>query len=347
MLRQIYKRYNTQFMPEILLFLLCTILFLCGLSLSLLSTSPWLHGKQELSMAVTATLPPQLLPTLLRPVGEALTSLYQGALQWLDRQASLLTFTDPAATYDSPAVKEMWTVVLIIADGTIGIFIVLAGYRVIFSGFGGGNSYVQALEELPRLVFACIGANISLLFARFWIDLNNLLCGILLAQTNGHPISIVSVATITAFLNILLLPLFALLVLLIVLLGIQMAVRLGMIIFLTIWLPVLFIMLASRHTQQFAQAGIRGYPTVVLTQMLQISCLTLGVKVLLPFLSLTIGPETAIAPIATILAGIALFWITLRIPSMLRSWALQPVAESGHAVVAVVNATMTRFLFRI
>lgn len=288
-------------------------------------------------MTVTTPLSSLVLPPSF---GKVFTTLYQSALQWLDR---LLAYTDPAATYDSPAVKELWTVMLIIADSTVSIFIILAGYQIIFSGFGGGNRYIQALEELPRLIFAFIGANISLLFARFWIDLNNIVCAILLVQVQEHPLSVFGGITLT----LVVLPLLALLLLLILLLGIQMAVRLGMIIFLTIWLPVLFIMLASRHTQQFAQAGLRGYPTVVLTQMLQVSCLVLGVKIFLPFLNLSIGPEATIAPIATILSGIALFWITLRIPGMLRSWALQPVAESSHAASAIISATVARLLSRI
>jgi hypothetical protein len=343
MLRQISKRYTKQFLPDITLVTLCVVLFLCGFCLSSLSPVLLPSGGQAMSMTLEAAMPQAPLPEFLRPLYAALVVIRQEALQWLGRQGSILVYTDPNATYNSPVVREMWTVLLIVADSTVGIFIVLAGYQIIFSGFGGGNNYVRALEELPRLVFAFIGANISLLFARFWIDLNNIVCAILLAQVQEQPLSVLGTINLT----LLILPLFALLLLLIVLLGIQMAVRLGMIVFLTIWLPVLFIMLASRHTQQFAQAGLRGYPTIVLTQMLQVSCLVLGVKILIPFLNLNIGPEAAIAPVATILSGIALFWITLRIPGMLRSWALQPVAESGHAAFAIINATVTRLLFRL
>jgi hypothetical protein len=222
-------------------------------------------------------------------------------------------------------VIDIWRLVLIFADSLLAIFVVLAGYQILFSGFS--PRYAEALEELPRLLFAGVGANISLLFARFWIDLNDLICGILFFQAAGH---LFAVFVLVAVLNILVLALFALLILLMLLLGIQMAVRLGIILLLLVCLPILFLLLASRHTRHIGQAGITSYITVVMVQSLQILTLTLGVRVLVPFLELNINPSTVLAPLATILSGIVLLWLVLRIPGMLRHWALQPIAEASQ-----------------
>ncbi len=319
------------------------LLLLLGLLLSL--SSKWARSEEIPSSLTPATVAasPQLLPPLFGGAADSVTGFNQGVIGWLDRQGSLLTYTDPAATYDNPAVKELWAVVLAIADSTIGIFIVLAGYQIMLGGFN--PRYTQALEGIPRLVSACIGANISLLFARFWVDLNDLLCAVMLAQTATHPLSVFSILTAAASLSLIALPLLALFTLLMLILGIQMVVRLALILFLTVCLPILFILLASRHTQHIGQAGISSYIAAVMTQALQLTCITIGVKVLISFLLTTIDPASLLAPVATILAGIGLLWLTLRIPGMLRQWSLQPIAEGGRAVSSLIIATFVRMIF--
>jgi len=274
------------------------------------------------------------------PIIDAFKMVYQGAVAWLNRQGSLLVFTDPAATYNNPAVRQLWTIVLIISDSGGGILIVLNGYHIILAGFG--SRYAEALEALPTLLFAAIGANVSLLFARFFIDLNNLVCAILLAQMGGQALGAFQTVALVALLTTIALPLLALLALLIIALGIQMSVRLAIIIFLSVVALAFINILANHHTKRFGQAGLTAYPVAVFTQMLQLSVLILGEKTLLPFLAASIGPTTALAPVAQLLAGLALFWVTLRIPGMLRQWALAPVAESSQALRAVLIGTIAR-----
>ncbi len=287
--------------------------------------------------------PPQLLPQLSLSVSDTITSVLRSIFEWLGRQGSLLVYTDPAATYANPSVTELWGIVLAIADSTIGIFIVLAGYRILLGGFSA--RYTEALEALPRLVSAFIGANVSLVFARFWIDLNNLLCALMLTQTANHPLSAFSIFITVVGLNIFILPFLAFFTLLLLILGIQMVVRLALILFLTVCLPVLFVLLAHRHTQRIGQAGISAYIAAVMTQVLQLTCLTIGEKVLLSFLLAHLAPATALAPLATLLVGIGLLWLTLRIPSMLRQWSLAPIAESGQAALSLIVVSLARIRF--
>jgi hypothetical protein len=327
MLQRVWKN----FLPD--LFFLGTVLFLStiGVVLSLFSSLSK-EGETRLfhvQAALTASAPP-LLPNLFQLFLIELVQIYQSVVLWLDRQESILTFTDPAATYQNNAVFDLWRVMLTIADSTIGIFIVLAAYQIILSGFS--IRYAEALEELPRLIFSAIGANISLLFARFWIDLNNILCAVMLFQVTNHPLSAFSNIVQAVNVTLLIFPLVTLLVFMLIILGIQMTIRLGMILFLIVILPVLFIFLASRHTRHIGQAGIMGYVSAVMVQAIQLTCLVIGVKVLLPFLSLNIDQESALAPLASILASIALIWLTLRIPSILRQWSLQPIADAGGTI---------------
>jgi hypothetical protein len=335
-------RYGWCFLPDLFFLATVVLLFLLGLFLSLFSSlgRGWVKKGGEIHLfhsqaALTISVPP-LLPQLFQVVIDEILGLNRDVLLWLGRQGSILVLTDPAATYSNGAVFDLWRVVLFLADGTIGIFIVLAGYQILLSGFSA--RYAEALEELPRILFAGIGANVSLLFARFWIDVNNMLCAVMLAQVGGHPLSAFSSIVLAVNLTLLVIPLAMLLVFMLVVLGVQMTVRLGVILFLIVGLPALFILLANRHTRHIGQAGITGYVSAVMVQLLQVTCLVVGVRVLLPFLALNIDQTSALAPLASILASIALLWLTLRIPSMLRQWSLQPIAESGGRVEQQIAA---------
>ncbi len=346
MIKLAWKQFKKLFLPDIIFFMIVMLSLAFGFVLFFLSHLPPI-GRVELGSLPLLTgldipLPSIPLPSI--PMS-AIFALNQHTVQWLDQPKSIFDFTDPAATYDNTGVKDLWGLSLFIADSIILVFIILAGYRILFAGFS--SRYSEALEALPNFIFAAIGANISLLFARFWIDLNNLLCGLMLAQagTESHPMSGFGAIALGAFLAIIAIPLVLVLTLLMIILGIQMAARLGIILFLTVFLPILFILLANHQTQRFGHAGLSAYVTAVLVQFIQLTCITISGKVLLPFLSENIGPAEGIAPFATIIGGIALLWITLRIPSMLRSWALQPVAESSRAALSllfVAGAQLTR-----
>ncbi len=340
---------HRRFLPDLLFLCIVALALVLGLLLFLFSLLRE-GGRAATTGLGSATMLPSLAALaviaqhnpLTGSIADAVKIVYQGAMAWLGRQGSLLVMTDPAVTYNNLVVKQLWLVMLTVADSIIGIFIVLAGYQIILAGFSQG--YADALEALPKLIFAAVGANASLVFARFWIDLNNLLCAALLAQMGGQALSVFQTSVLVASLVILALPLVALLALLLILLGVQMSVRLGVLIFLTVWLPLLFVLLAHHVTRRYGQAGLTGYAVAALTQALQLSALVLGEKTLLPFLIGSIGPSSALAPVAAILAGIALLWLTLRIPSMLRSWALQPVAESAQVVRSLLFASFVRLL---
>jgi hypothetical protein len=352
MIQNICRKYRF-FWPDLAFLGVLALLMLTSLLLALFPAlaGPWASRGEvqpffSLAARIAATspfAPPQFLPQLSLSVSDTIISVLRSTLEWLGRQGSLLVYTDPAATYANPSVTELWGIVLAIADATIGIFIALAGYHIMLGGFSA--RYTEALEALPRLVSAFIGANVSLLFARFWIDLNNLLCAIMLTQTANHPLSAFSIFITVIGLNIFILPFLAFFTLLLLILGIQMVVRLALILFLTVCLPVLFVLLANRHTQRIGQAGISSYIAAVMTQVLQLTCLTIGVKVLLSFLLAHLAPATALAPLATLLVGIGLLWLTLRIPGMLRQWSLAPIAEGGQAALSLIVASFARRLF--
>ncbi len=328
MLQRLREKSKKFFLPDLIFLLICVVLLLLGLLLFLFSqlASRRVGISPALSMTAIVAVP---LPDQFGTFTNAVKTLYQNALEWLNGQGSLLTYTDPKATYDNPIVKQFWSIILFISDSVLAIFIILNGWQIILGGFS--SRYAESLETLPTLIFAAIGANISLLFARFWIDINNLLCTILFAQVGDHLLSDIETSTTIANITVITLPLIALLALLLIGLGIEMSIRLGVIIFLTIWLALLFSLLSHRYTSQFGRAGLTAYPVVVFMQTLQLSCLVIGGKVLLPFLTVSFTQASGAAPVATLLASIVLLWVTLRLPIMLRRWVFAPVAESGLA----------------
>lgn len=335
MLPFLHQKCKKYFLLDIIFLGIVFFLLVLGLVLSLLSHlwSGNVGLGSSLSLTIAAATP---APSL--PFTDSVFTLHQNAIAWLDRPKSIFDFTDPAATYDNPGVRQLWFILLFIADSLVGILIVLAGYQILFAGLS--TRYGEALETLPNLIFAAIGANISLLFASFWIDLNNLLCSLMLTQQNvpDHPMSLFTVLGVGLGLTIATIPLIVILTILVIILGVQMVARLGIILFLTVFLPVLFVLLANSRTQRFGQAGLAAYVTAVLVQFIQLTCVTVGEKVLLPFLTLNIGPAEGIAPLINIMAGIGLLWLTLRIPALLRQWALASIADSGNAARSLLVA---------
>lgn len=338
MIQQLWNRWKKFFLPDIIFFGVVLLFLLLGLILFFLSHLGRGLGLGSAQPLLLLDIPLPKIPS------DPVFTLHKDAIQWLNQPKSIFDFTDPGATYSNTSVKQFWLIFLFIADLMMGFFIVLAGYQVIFAGLS--SRYGEALESLPNLIFAAIGAHISLIFAQFWIDLNNLLCNLILTQVyvDSHPMSGFAAFITGVVITIITIPILILLVILIIILGIQMATRLGIIIFLTALLPVLFALLALDQTRRFGQAGLFSYVTGVLLQFLQLACIALGAKVLVPFLSANIGPTDGIAPVATILAGIALLWITLRIPGLLRQWALQPIADSGKAASSVFVKGVARLM---
>ncbi len=340
MLQQLREKSKRLFLPDLIFLLMCVSLVVLGLLFFLLSqlASRYVGVSPTLSITTIVNVPAS---DSFGTFADAVKTLYQNALEWLNRQGSLLIYTDPKATYDNPVVKQFWSIMLFISDSLLALFLILNGYQIIFGSFS--PRYAEAIETLPTLIFAAIGANISLLFARFWIDINNLLCVVLFAQMEDHLLSGIETTT-SANITVITLPLIVLLALLLIGLGLEMSVRLGVIIFLTIWLAVLFSLLSHRYTSQFGRAGLTAYPVVVLMQTLQLSCLVVGGKVLLPFLMASLGQTSGAASVAALLASIVLLWVTLRIPIMLRQWVFAPVAESGKAFRLLVVGSIARIV---
>ncbi len=261
------------------------------------------RGAQPTAPPSPTTTPPPLTPPPTFPIGvdigqtirdvliTPITTLYQAVTQWLNRENSLMTWTEPTATYQNQAVHDLWLLMLAIVDATLVIILLLSGYEVLVVG-GFGGRYATALEVLPRVFLAIIGANVSFAFAGFWLELNNVLCAIMDAQTANQPLPVVDLAAVIPALNVPIALLILVLSLLAVFLGFQMLARLALLVFFIVLLPVLFALLASRRTQSIGQTGIGGYIGAALVQFLQLTCLTIGAKMLLPFLQLHIGPNT-------------------------------------------------------
>jgi hypothetical protein len=265
---------------------------------------------------------------------DLMNGLYQALFGWL---INIVLVTDPAATYNNPVVLQFWWIALYITDAGAAIFFVLAGYRIIISGFNA--QYAQLLDLLPRVAFALVGAHMSWYLAALIINLNNGLCEVFLVQRN-----LTTFLTDTTHLG-LLLPYFQIVAgLLMLLLCLQMTARIALLDFLIVILPWLFLLLANKTTEHIGRAGIEAYWSTALIQCLQVVVLVMGQRILLPFLEWSIGSQSFLSPLTDLIVAIALFALTLQIPMIVGRMVLHPVAQTGGGVRTVITFLIARLV---
>jgi hypothetical protein len=269
-------------------------------------------------------------------------NIYTGIVNWLNAEGSLLQITRPDITYANAAVQNLWKVMLGIVDAVLTIILLIAGYNIMVGAVG--LRYAAAVETIPRVLLAALGANISMVFVQFWIDFNNVLCETIVSHMQvGGPMPAVDLANLlTGNLggNLAIGILLMILGVLVILLAVQLIIRLALVNFLIVTSPLGFICWSLPQTQQWARLWISGFLSAVLVQFFQLTCLALGANMLHAFLALNVGPTTTtLAPISAILVAMALLFLTLKIPTMLQSWVLRPMSDgSRNLSLAAVGA---------
>jgi hypothetical protein len=249
---------------------------------------------------------------------------------------NFITQTPPAATYQNAAVIQFTAWSLSVVDAAVAIFIVIAGYNIMIARQIGAD-YHDAMEFLPRLVLAVLAANFSLFFIQMFIDLVNALN---LGVIDLFALTILTNTIVGIFQgNIVGAGLFAFVLAMILgvmdlLLAWQMLVRLALLILA----PLAFLCGALRQTQGYLRLWSSTFAATVFIQFFQVSALAMG-GMLLSYVTganlFNLGGS-----VLSIVTSAGVLYLVIRIPGMLRVYALRPVAEAGAASVRAAQGTL-------
>ena len=305
-------------------------------------------GEEE-GISRSVTMPAICLPTDLQCLlnqaaqwlAKALFSVIQPIVDTIDRTSlNFITQTPPAGTYANATVMEFTTWSIGVVDAAVAVFIVIAGYNIMIARQIGAR-YHDVMEVLPRIALAVLAANLSLFFLRFFIDLENALCqgvtdlfgltfltNTIVGLFQGNLVS----AGLLVFLLAMVLGVMNLL------LAGQMLLRLALLVLLMVLAPPAFLCWALPQTQGYARLWTSTFAATVFVQFFQVSALALG-AMLISYTS-TAHLLNLDRTVLTLLISIAVLYLVLRIPGMLRVYALRPVAEAGPAALRAAQGAV-------
>jgi len=257
-------------------------------------------------------------------------------------QSSLnfITQTPPAGTYQNATVMQFTAWSISVVNAAVAVFIVIAGYNIMIARQIGAD-YYGLMEFLPRLALAVLAANFSLFFIRLFIDLENALN---LGVINLFSLTLLTNTIVGIFHGNLLgagLLAFALAIILGVmdlLVAWQMLVRLALLILLIVLAPLALLCGALHQTQGYLRLWTSTFAATVFIQFFQVLALAIG-GTLISYVAaanlFNLG-----GTLLSIITSSAVLYLVLRIPGMLRIYALRPVADAGPAAVRAAQGTV-------
>jgi hypothetical protein len=257
-------------------------------------------------------------------------------------QSSLnfITQTPPDGTYQNPTVIQftMWSIGVV--NAAVAVFIVIAGYNIMIARQIGADSY-ELMEFLPRLALAVLAANFSLFFIRLFIDLENALnLGVIglfsLTMLSNTIVGIFHGNLISAGLLIFVLAI--VLGVMDLLVAWQMLLRLALLILLIVLAPLAFLCGALHQTQGYLRLWISTFAATVFIQFFQVSALAIG-GTLISYVTVA-NLFNLGGSLLSIITSAAVLYLVLRIPGMLRIWALRPIAEAGPAAQGAIASAV-------
>jgi hypothetical protein len=250
-----------------------------------------------------------------------------GGAQSLD--GALLTFMQWASfTVDAAALVVM---------------LIIIGYNVML-GNQLGLSVFGVAESIPRVALAFLAAALSPMIVQVFIDLGNALClGALETGMYGSLTNIILGLIQTGLTDGFLIWLFILALLVMnLLVAWQMIVRLAFLAFLCAMAPLGLLCLALPQTLGWGRLWLSNFAITVFVQFLQVAMLALGGMIASAVIKLA-TPLFGTLPlghlIVTIMLTMAVFLLVLRLPGMLRTWALAGVSNNaGQAIPQAAGA---------
>jgi hypothetical protein len=273
-----------------------------------------------------------ILNAVLTTIGTALLEAIRGFVDWAlgfgDSSLNFVTRTPAEGTYASPTVRSLWDFSRALVNVALAVIVMWGGFNVMVKEHT-RSPYHEAMELLPRVILAALAANLTLEFARFLIDTNNAfsaavgqvgLPGYDQATPNQEGIALIFTALAYGMVAILLV--------------FQMLMRLALIDMLIVLAPVMALLWVLPQTQSWARWWADLFPITVFQQAIQMMVLRLGSA-----LMVELTPGSLSNALLTLLLGIAVCWLTLKVPALLRS--RMSAAGLGSVVTLVVAS---RFL---
>jgi hypothetical protein len=264
-------------------------------------------------------------------------------LHWIEANPlNFVTRTPDVATYNNPVVQRFISFGIFVFDAALAVRILLMAYHVLVGRSIGLPSLIVR-EALPRLALLVILAHNSLLVCQWLIEFNNSLCQGAddLFQTSLLRLSIEAIFHSfagTGAVNLLLLFSLALFLIVQVLFLLwQMLVRLATVILLTSLTPFAFL------SETWLARWISAFVTIVLIQFIQVSALALG-GMLAAFFAGNVLQGFSDQLVISLLVSNALFFLVLRVPSMLREFALRPLTAAGETTARATSGGVGRFV---
>ena len=271
-------------------------------------------------------------------IGQAMLEAIRGFVDWaLGMGGSSLNFvtrTPAEGTYDSPTVRSLYDFSRAIVNVALAVVVMWGGFNVIIKEHT-RSPYHEAMELLPRVILAALAANLTIEFARMLIDINNALAaGVGDVGLPGYDQATPSQEGLALIFTAVAYGIVA------VLLVFQMLMRLALLAMLIVLGPIAALLWVLPQTQQWTRWWTDLFVITVFQQAVQVMVLALGTA-----LMVELTPGSVSNALLTMLLGLAVCWLTLKVPSLLRSARSQAgitnvltFAMATHALGAMAGA---------
>ncbi|MBE7518379.1 MAG: hypothetical protein HS107_03950 [Thermoflexaceae bacterium] len=271
-------------------------------------------------------------------IGQAMLEAIRGFVDWAlgvgGSSLNFVTRTPAEGTYDSPTVRSLYDFSRAIVNVALAVVVMWGGFNVIIKEHT-RSPYHEAMELLPRVILAALAANLTIEFARMLIDINNALAagvgdvglpGYDQATPSQEGLALIFTAVAYGIVAILLV--------------FQMLMRLALLAMLIVLGPIAALLWVLPQTQQWTRWWTDLFVITVFQQAIQVMVLALGTA-----LMVELTPGSVSNALLTMLLGIAVCWLTLKVPSLLRSARSQAgvtnvltFAMATHALGAMAGA---------
>ncbi len=271
-------------------------------------------------------------------IGQAMLEAIRGFVDWaLGMGGSSLNFvtrTPAEGTYDSPTVRSLYDFSRAIVNVALAVVVMWGGFNVIIKEHT-RSPYHEAMELLPRVILAALAANLTIEFARMLIDINNALAaGVGDVSLPGYDQATPSQEGLALIFTAVAYGIVA------ILLVFQMLMRLALLAMLIVLGPIAALLWVLPQTQQWTRWWTDLFVITVFQQTVQVMVLALGTA-----LMVELTPGSVSNALLTMLLGLAVCWLTLKVPSLLRSARSQAgitnvltFAMATHALGAIAGA---------
>lgn len=272
-----------------------------------------------------------ILNALLTTIGKALLEAIRGFVDWAmgfgDSSLNFVTRTPAEGTYESPTVRSLWDFSRALVNLALAAIVMWGGFNVMVKEHT-RSPYHEVMELLPRLILAALAANLTLEFAKGLIDANNAISagvgqvglpGYDQATPNQEGMALIFTALAYGVVAVLLV--------------LQMLMRLALIDMLIVLAPIAALLWVLPQTQSWAHWWADLFPITVFQQAIQMMVLRLGSA-----LMVELTPGSLSDALLTLLLGIAVCWLTLKVPSLLLSRRSQSSLWNVLSLVVVSRA---------